>query len=76
MSFEIPSDGLKLESSASSALPLQAFAIGLSDCDIDGMIECIRNGQGIQLSLGSSPVSSFVNHPVTFDHCQLPAGQR
>jgi RNA polymerase II elongation factor ELL len=58
MVFNVPDSGLALESSAKAmaGLPMQAFAITLSDSVIENMIECVQNGQGIQLSLGSSPV--------------------
>jgi RNA polymerase II elongation factor ELL len=59
MSLKIPDHGLQLECSAKSSagLPLQAFAISLSDGDLENMIACVQNGQDIQLSLGSTPVS-------------------
>jgi RNA polymerase II elongation factor ELL len=59
MVLRIPDAGLSLESSPKSraALPAQAFAITLSDNVIEDMIECVRNGQDIQLSLGDIPVS-------------------
>ena len=58
MVVNVPDSGLALESSAKAmaGLPMQAFAVKLSDSMIEGMIECVQNGQGIQLSLGSSPV--------------------
>lgn len=60
MVVNIPDNGLVLESSAKAiaGLPTQAFAISLSDSVIEDMIECFNNGQGLQLSLGSNPVSS------------------
>lgn len=59
MVVNIPDYGLVLESSAKAmaGLPTQAFAISLSDSVIEDLIECFNNGQGIQLSLGSNPVS-------------------
>jgi hypothetical protein len=50
---------LLLGSSAGSMaeLPQQAFALTLSDDVLEGMIESVRNGQEIQLSLGDAPVS-------------------
>lgn len=59
MVLNIPDSGLQLESSAkaAAALPLQAFALTLSDSVIEDMINCVQNGQDIQLSLGGSPVS-------------------
>ena len=59
MVLSIPDSGLQLESSAkaAAALPLQAFALTLSDSVIEDMINCVQNGQDIQLSLGGSPVS-------------------
>ena len=61
MVFNIPESGLALESSprAMAGLPMQAFAITLSDSVIEDMIECVRGGQDIQLSLGSSPAFLF-----------------
>ncbi len=38
-------------------LPQQAFALNLSDDVLEGMIESVRSGQEIQLSLGDTPVS-------------------
>lgn len=57
MVLSIPDSGLQLESSAkaAAALPLQAFALTLSDSVIEDMINCVQNGQDIQLSLGGSP---------------------
>jgi RNA polymerase II elongation factor ELL len=61
--LKIPDDGLLVEGPASnnnsSSLPLQAFAITLSDNVIEDMIKCVQNGGDIQLSLGNSPVSRF-----------------
>ena len=64
MVFNIPESGLALESSARAmaGLPTQAFAITLSDSVIENMIQCVRGGQDIQLSLGSSPVSFLRAH--------------
>lgn len=60
MVLQIPENmQLLLGSSADSKadLPQQAFALTLSDDVLEGMIESVRNGQGIQLSLGNTPVS-------------------
>lgn len=59
-SLRVPDTGLQLESSAgaSPGIPAQAFALTLSDNVIEDMIKCVQNGEDIQLSLGSSPVSS------------------
>lgn len=50
---------LQLGSSVDSMaeLPQQAFALTLSDDVLEDMIESVRNGQEIQLSLGDTPVS-------------------
>jgi RNA polymerase II elongation factor ELL len=65
MVVNIPDSGFALESSAKAmaGLPMQAFAITLSDSVIEDMIECVQNGQNIQLSLGNSPVSHFTLSP-------------
>lgn len=42
---------------AMAELPQQALALTLSDDVLEGMIESVRNGQEIQLSLGDTPVS-------------------
>ena len=62
MVLKIPDSGLVLDGSARSmaSLPLQAFAVTLSDSVIENMIECVQEGQDIQLCLGSNPVSSIV----------------
>lgn len=59
MVLRIPETGLQLESSPKSAdtLPLQAFAITLSDSLIEDLIQCSRNGEDMKLSLGNVPVS-------------------
>lgn len=61
MALEIPETGFLLESSEmeemEAALPMQAFAITLSDSVIEEMIECAQSGQDISLSLGDDPVS-------------------
>ncbi len=59
MVLSVPDAGLLLESSAKAmaGLPMPAFAITLSDSVIEDMIACVQNGQDIQLSLGSNPVS-------------------
>jgi len=61
MLLNIPDSGLALEGSAKAmaGLPTQAFGITLSDSVIEDMIKCVQDGQGIQLSLGSSPAFSF-----------------
>lgn len=61
MVLRIPETGLQLESSAKSAdaLPLQAFAITLSDNLIEDLIRCSQNGEDIKLSLGNVPVSRY-----------------
>ena len=68
MLLNIPEGGLDLESSAKAmaGLPTQAFAITLSDGMLEDMIECVQNGQNIQLSLGSSPVSNLPSTPNRF----------
>ncbi|KAK0631797.1 hypothetical protein B0T14DRAFT_11552 [Immersiella caudata] len=77
MVVNVPDSGLALESSAKAmaGLPMQAFAITLSDSVIEDMIECVQNGQDIQLSLGSSPAFLFAgqevhipNSPNSFDY--------
>lgn len=59
MVLRVPDSGLALESSAKSTanLPAQAFAVTLSDKAIEDMIQCVQNGQDIQLSMGDAPVS-------------------
>jgi hypothetical protein len=59
MVLEVPDAGLLLESPANAgvALPLQAFAITLSDSIIEDIITCVQNGGSLELSLGSAPVS-------------------
>jgi RNA polymerase II elongation factor ELL len=59
---------LLLGSSADSVaeLPQQAFALTLSDDVIEDMIESVRNGQEIQLSLGDTPVSLTFMLPFFF----------
>ncbi len=56
--LKIPDAGLLLESSEDTmaGLPAQAFALNLDDSVIEDMIACVQDGQGITLSLGSSPV--------------------
>ena len=58
-SLTIPEGGLQLESSPKSSnfLPLQAFGLTLSDNVIEDMIKCVQDGDQIELSLGSNPVS-------------------
>lgn len=69
MVLRIPETGLQLESSGKAAdtLPLQAFAITLSDNVIEDLIQCVQNGDDIRLSLGNVPVS----HPYL---ARLPSG--
>jgi hypothetical protein len=59
MVLDIPDTGLHLESSAKSAdaLPLQAFALTLSDNVIEDLIQRVQNGGDVKLSLGNVPVS-------------------
>ena len=59
MVLKIPETGLVLDGSVRTmaGLPQQAFAVTLSDSVIEHMIECVQDGQDIQLSLGSNPVS-------------------
>lgn len=60
MVLSIPDTGLHLESSAKSAdtLPLQAFALTLSDNVIEDLIQRVQNGGDVKLSLGNVPVSA------------------
>lgn len=62
MVLRIPETGLQLESSVKAAetLPLQAFAITLSDNVIEDLIQCVQNGDDIRLSLGNVPVSELI----------------
>lgn len=62
MVLSIPDTGLHLESSAKSAdtLPLQAFALTLSDNVIEDLIQRVQNGGDVKLSLGNVPVSDVV----------------
>lgn len=64
MVLRIPEAGLQLESSAKSAdiLPLQAFAITLSDSLIEDLIQCSQNGEDIKLSLGNVPVGALLSY--------------
>lgn len=61
MALNISEGGLLLDSSAKAmaGLPTQAFAIQLSGSDIEDMIACVQNGGGLQLSMGSNPVSTI-----------------
>ncbi|KAF4976971.1 hypothetical protein FZEAL_6442 [Fusarium zealandicum] len=56
-SLKVPESGLQLEGSAGkdASLPLQAFALTLSDVVIEDMIKCVQNGDGVQLALGANP---------------------
>lgn len=51
------SETVQLSLGSSAELPQQALALTLSDDVLEDMIECIQNGQEIQLSLGDAPVS-------------------
>lgn len=64
MVLRISETGLQLESSAKSAdtLPLQAFAITLSDSLIEDLIQCSQNGEDIKLSLGNVPVGDLLSY--------------
>lgn len=64
MPLKIRDCGLKLEGAPDkdSNLPSQAFAIALSDHVIEDMIQCVQNGDSIQLALGASPVSHGYSH--------------
>ncbi len=59
MALDIPDAGLLLESceAAMADLPTQAFAITLDDDVVEDLLASMDNGDGITLSLGSSPVS-------------------
>ena len=58
MPINITDNGLLLESPIKMVgLPAQAFAVTLNDMDIEDMIERVKNGEGIELSLGPNPVS-------------------
>lgn len=61
MVLSIPDTGLHLESSAKSAdtLPLQAFALTLTDNVIEDLIQRVQNGGDVKLSLGNVPVSAY-----------------
>lgn len=67
-SLRVPDTGLQLDASgtAGTVPPNQAFAVTLSDNVIEDMIKCVQNGEDIQLSLGSTPVSTcrcaFLGH--------------
>ncbi|KAK0657550.1 hypothetical protein B0T16DRAFT_62770 [Cercophora newfieldiana] len=83
MVVNVPDGGLALESSAKAmaGLPMQAFAITLSDSVIEDMIECVQSGQGIQLSLGGNPAFLFdgqevhiPNFPDSFDYDLFHSG--
>lgn len=58
-SLKVPEAGWQLEGppSNSSEVPQQAFALTLSDNVIEDMIKCVQNGDGLNLTLGSTPVS-------------------
>ncbi|CAI4218571.1 unnamed protein product [Parascedosporium putredinis] len=59
--LRVPDDGLLLSGSPGDekSFPSQAFAITLSDDVIEDLVKCFQNGEGIQLSLGSSPALHF-----------------
>lgn len=61
--LRIPNAGLQLESSPGlrDSLPMQAFGIMLNDSMIEDMIKSVRSGQDVELTLGSSPVSSILS---------------
>lgn len=69
MVLRIPETGLQLESSDKIAdtLPLQAFAITLSDSVIENLIQCVQDGEDIRLSLGNVPVSELQVNSVVAD---------
>lgn len=69
MVLRIPETGFQLESSEKTAdnLPLQAFAITLSDNVIEDLIQCVQDGEDIRLSLGNVPVSEVWVNPVVAD---------
>lgn len=72
MVLQIPENlQLLLGGSADSMaeLPQQAFALTLSDDVLENMIESVRNGQEIQLSLGDTPVSLASIVPFFFACC-------
>ncbi|KAF7562996.1 hypothetical protein G7046_g1165 [Stylonectria norvegica] len=60
-SLKVPEAGLLLEGSAGkdSAPPPQAFALTLSDNVIENMIQCVRDGGDIQLTLGANPTFKY-----------------
>ncbi|KAM0335348.1 hypothetical protein ACHAQA_000393 [Verticillium albo-atrum] len=66
-SLKVPDAGLQLEGSADASVgvPLQAFALNLSDSVIEDMIRCVQNGEDIQLSLGNSPTFLYGSHTHT-----------
>ncbi|TLD27070.1 hypothetical protein PspLS_04411 [Pyricularia sp. CBS 133598] len=69
MSLVILAGGLELETSVDkmTSLPLQAFAITLSDDMLEDLIDSFQNGQEIELSLGQSPAFLYGGNtaPVT-----------
>lgn len=75
MVLRIPETGLQLESSAKTAdtLPMQAFAITLSDSVIEDLIQCAQNGEDIRLSLGNVPVSRGISISNTMGAIKLTA---
>lgn len=73
MVLQIPENmQLLLGSSADSTaeLPQHALALTLSDDVLEGMIESVRNGQEIHLSLGDTPVSLAILLARLFAGCR------
>ncbi|KAB5578395.1 hypothetical protein GE09DRAFT_548712 [Coniochaeta sp. 2T2.1] len=71
MVLQIPENSaLLLGGSADSMadLPQQAFALTLSDDVLESMIESVRNGQEIQLSLGDTPSFLFSGEEHSIDN--------
>ncbi|KAH7156262.1 hypothetical protein EDB81DRAFT_382386 [Dactylonectria macrodidyma] len=60
-SLKVPEAGWQLEGPASndSEVPQQAFALTLSDNVIEDMIKCVQNGDGLNLTLGSTPTFTY-----------------
>ena len=58
-SLTVPKAGLSLDPSLAKG-GFDAYNVTLPDNVIEDMIKCVRNGKGIQLSLGPNPVSSIV----------------
>ncbi|KAI5467306.1 hypothetical protein BGZ63DRAFT_370867 [Mariannaea sp. PMI_226] len=69
-SLKVPDSGWELEGSGNGLhLPPQAFALTLSDNVIEDMIQCVKNGDGIELSLGATPTFLYgsYSHIITPD---------